>query len=89
MGTSSAMIFEPPLKDWHARVLVKGPLEALNSLEARLAAFKDLPGEPFAFVRLSMPLEVGQTDAYVEIVNLPRELTYTKTKFAFVVKEIR
>lgn len=82
-----ATVFEPPLKDWHARVLVKGPLEALNSLEARLVAFKELPGEPFAFVRLAMPFEVGQTDAYVEIVNLPRELTYTKTKFAFAVKE--
>ena len=79
--------FDPPLKDWHARVLVKGPLEALNSLEARLAAFKELPGEPFAFVRLTEALNPGQTDAYVEIVNLPRELTYTKTKFAFAVKE--
>lgn len=83
-----AIAFDPPLKDWHARVLVKGPLEALNSLEARLAAFKELPGEPFAFVRLQLPLEVGQQDAYVEIVNLPRELTYTKTKFAFAVKEV-
>jgi hypothetical protein len=80
--------FEPPLKDWHARVLVKGPLEALNALEQRLATFKELPGEPFAFVRLTERLNPGQTDAYVEIVNLPRELSYTKTKFAFAVKEV-
>lgn len=79
--------FDPPMKNWHARVLVKGPLDALNSLEARLAAFKELPGEPFAFVRLTGPLESGQTDAYVELVNLPRELSYTKTKFVFSVKE--
>jgi hypothetical protein len=84
-----AMVFEPPLKDWHARVTVKGPSDALEALGQRLITFKDLPGEPFAFVRLSMPLEVGQTDAYVEIVNLPRELTYTKTKFAFAVKEAK
>ncbi len=84
-----SITFEPPLKDWHARILVKGPLEALNSLEARLAAFKELPGEPFAFIRLGGPIEVGQTDAYVEIVNLPRDLTYTKTKFPFSIKEVK
>jgi hypothetical protein len=83
-----AYALDPPQKDWHARVLVKGPIEALNALEARLATFKELPDVPFAFVRLVGPLESGQTDAYVEVVNLPRELTYTKTKFAFAIKEV-
>ncbi len=78
---------DPPVTQWKARVLVKGPLEALNSLEARLAALKGLPGEPFAFLRLTGPLELGQTNGYVEVANLPRELTYTKTRFEFAVKE--
>jgi hypothetical protein len=81
-------VFDPPQKDWHARVLVRGPLDALNNLEARLATYKEFPGEPFAFLRLTGGLEVGQTDAYIELVNLPRELSYTKTKFVFSVKEV-
>jgi len=83
-----AYSFDPPMKDWHQRVLVKGPLDALNVLEAKLAGFKEQTGEPFAFVRLTEGLNPGVTDAYVEIVNLPRELTYTKTKFTFTVKEV-
>lgn len=80
-------VLDPPETEWKARVLLKGPVETLNSLEARLRRFGEQPGEPFAFVRLTGPLEKGQGDAYVELVNLPRDVTYTKTKFVFLVKE--
>ena len=78
-------VFDPPLKDWVVRVLVKGPAEALTSLETRLATFKELPGEPLAFVRLSAAPDAGPNELYVEVVNLPRELTYTKAKLNFKV----
>jgi hypothetical protein len=90
--TSSAVfqpryIIEPPESEWKARILLKGPVETLNALEARLRRFGEQPGEPFAFIRFSGPLEKGQADAYVEVVNLPRDVSYTKTKFVFMIKE--
>ena len=78
---------DPPETEWKARVLLKGPVETLNSLEARLRRFGEQPGEPLAFIRLTGQLEKGQADAYVELVNLPRDVSYTKTKFVFLVKE--
>jgi hypothetical protein len=80
---------DPPEPEWRTRVLLKGPVETLNALEARRLRFGEQPGEPFAFVRIIGPLDKGQADAYVEVVNLPRDVTYTKTKFVFMVKEVQ
>ena len=73
----------------HAAVLFKAGAAVARAHQAGWKRFGEQSGEPFAFVRLSGPLEKGPNDAYVEVVNLPRDVSYTKTKFQFAVKEVQ